>query len=486
LDKTTRNIITVGSIGLIALVYFALLSAKQWTWTFVSGDSGDWLAASTWWFVPQPYGSPLYILLGHALNSLPGNLVLKMTIILSCLSSAVTVSIVYLITKKLTESNKIAIISSAVLLACGIFLSQSTVLEEYAITTMFVTLSFWFYINNKRALTVVCLGLGTAIHIIIGVISVLWFALHAKEIRTWAKYIPIYIAVGVLPYSLVLILMYLPDTAHFLAGNLSLQSINAYLGSTGVVGSISIVEAPRRLLEAIVVVLAAFGVSLFAFWHGLKKPWTMPVRMAITAIAFCTWLYITNRDPSTWTFITFSTPLIAVLVGLGLSKLESYHCKIVMISCCLLIALNSVFLNANLITQANPSAVKYEQAIKGLPEHSAVVLPRGGPYALGLFYAITQGKNVIPLFLTGEKADTNQGYIDYIAWVEEKWGIQGDNVLEQSQYCLDNNIPIYFLSPMLVPAWEPVFTFTNNDTYFSPISGVGKELPDWQTLNGDR
>ena len=62
-------------IGGISFIYLMVLSAKSYTWVFASEDAADWLASSILWFVPQPVGSPLYILLGHAINVLPIDLV---------------------------------------------------------------------------------------------------------------------------------------------------------------------------------------------------------------------------------------------------------------------------------------------------------------------------------------------------------------------------------------------------------------------------
>ena len=132
-------------IFLTAFSYFALLSSKTYTWVFVSEDAADWLACSTMWMVPQPLGSPLYILLGQFLNILPGDLVIKMTMILSCLPSAITVTLVYLIVRHLTNKESIAITSAMVLAASAIFMSQSTILEEYALAVMLLTLGYYFF-----------------------------------------------------------------------------------------------------------------------------------------------------------------------------------------------------------------------------------------------------------------------------------------------------------------------------------------------------
>jgi hypothetical protein len=256
LDKTKRNSVI---FGLISFGYYLVLLAKQWTWTFAGIDSGDWLTASIWWFVPQPYGSPIYISLGHLLNALPGDLVLKLGIFLSVVPASITVAFVYLITKELTGKEKIAVVCSTVMLGCGIFLSQATIIEEYAFTVMFITIAYWFYIKSNKLGTVVFLGLAGAVHIIAIALAVLWFATHYKEIKKWLKYIPVYFVLGILPYSLILFMMEV-DTPRILAGHLSLANINAYMGSTGgTVGALSIVEVPKRLLDFVSIVFLGLG-----------------------------------------------------------------------------------------------------------------------------------------------------------------------------------------------------------------------------------
>ncbi|MCJ7761443.1 DUF2723 domain-containing protein, partial [Candidatus Bathyarchaeota archaeon] len=137
--EQSRRTATCLVIVAVAIGYYAILAAKQWTWMFVSGDSGDWLASSTIWMTPQPFGSPLYVMLGQFLNLFPGDLVIKMTMMLSVLPAAITVAVVYLIVRARGHGQKLALLGSGILLACGIFLSQATVLEEYTLASMFVT-----------------------------------------------------------------------------------------------------------------------------------------------------------------------------------------------------------------------------------------------------------------------------------------------------------------------------------------------------------
>lgn len=456
----------------LAFAYYSILSAKVWTWTFVSFDSGDWLAASSMWFVPQPYGSPLYITLGHFLNLFPGDLVVKMTLILSCIPAAVTVAVVYLIVKRLYYSDKLALTSSLVLLSCSIFLSQATVIEEYAISAMFVSIAFYYYIQRRRALVMLFLALGTSVHIIVAPIAILWLAVNFRNIYPWLKnYVIIYIPVTVLAYSLILYLMS-TDAPNYIAGNLSFQSINSYLGSTGTIGRIALVEAPQRLWEASRLILVAFGVSLIPMVYAMIKIRSNLSRVMIVTMVFCLWLYITNTDMTTWTFINFAIPIAAVAVAMGLAKLPRYA-TILTIICSLSLLFTHVFmLNAHQITASNSEAIPYYQSVKEIPDNSAVVLPKGGAYGLGLIYAISQGQELTPVFMQKSEGWDNPGYLDYIAWVQSE-GIGGTNWEEQVYYCLGNGIPVYVGYVVQPPEWkekiDSLFTLEPYNEYFKVV-----------------
>ena len=145
-----KRLLIAPAIIVLSFVYYFVLASKQWTWVFVSGDSGDWLAAANIWMAPQPYGSPLYIVLGHLINMLPGSLVDNMTILLSVLPAAITVGLVYLIVYKMTENARIGIVCAVVMLGASIPLSQATVLEEYSLCVMFVVMAFYMYLLDKK------------------------------------------------------------------------------------------------------------------------------------------------------------------------------------------------------------------------------------------------------------------------------------------------------------------------------------------------
>ena len=449
MERLIRLPITIW-IFLLSTIYYGVLSAKTYTWVFISSDSGDWLAASNMWLVPQPYGSPLYILLGQFLNLFPGDLVIKMTIILSVIPSAVTVMLIYLIVRKMTNKQGIAVASSLVLLGSAIFLTQSTILEEYALTTMLLTLSFWTYINNRRLLTALCWGLAVAIHVFVLGAILFWLIIE------WRRYTKPLMVVT-LPlvavfYGFILLLMYL-DTPRLLAGGLNVYSLKQYLTVTtgAILGQLSMFDAPKRLLLTSQLLLMSFGVASVPLLKSIKKPISKPIAVMLGIILWTYWYQITNIDVASWTFITYASPSIAILVGIGLSHMKVFHLKVVVVGALILIVVNGMFLNANKLTNEKPLATDYYEALQALPDGS-IVLASSGSHSLGLYYAMSEGKDLVPLIYPYLD---DWEFWDYYTWLQNNYDYRHSNkdrgIIEPSTF---DTIAANIYTTLLEPGYE--------------------------------
>jgi len=394
-------------IGPLSFAYYAALSAKSYTWMFVSGDSGDWLASANAWIVPQPYGSPLYISLCRLFGLIP-NQPVTLTILLSCLPSAITVGLVYLIVHKLTNKVWPATTSAFVLLGAGVFLTQSTILEEYALAIMFVTLAYYFYINERSKLMALCLGLGTAVHIFALPITVFWFILQRKQWKLWLKPLAIFIASGALPYLMIPVLMYFGE-------GLTLSGLWEYwTGTSGaIVGTLSIFDAPQRILTITEILLMSLGLALIPLYFGLRKPYDTKKVVLVMIALVSLWYHLTSLDPITWTFLCFGIPATTILVGLGLAELRAKHVYAVAACALVLILINGFFLNASLLTQREPLATTYYNELYSLSDGSRIVATPGR-YSFGLLYVISEGKDLIAI----ETEDAEAG--DYFAGPTDK------------------------------------------------------------------
>ena len=413
-------------VQITALVYFLLLSAKQYTWMFVSEDAADWLASANWWMVPQPLGSPLYVILGKGINLFSSNLVFDMTFLLSCWPAAVTVALVYCIVLRLKGSKLHGLVAATILTASVIFLSQSTVLEEYALAVMLLTAAYLFYLKGQRKTTWLMLGLSTAVHSIVLPVVAIWFLADWQARRENLKALPIYIVAGILPYAYVLVLMSM-DTPRFMAGGLNWASIRDYLmGASGhVTGTLSTFDFPRRLLEFGTVSLACLGLAAYPLYRGLKSQFQGKwVLLSVSVIAL--WFYLTCFYKTAWVFLIFLMPAAAIIIGIGLSKIRTGHIKILICSVgCLLIA-NTFLYNANTLTNAEPIAQTLYNSIWQVPDGSVIVgTPR---YTTTAIYCMSEGKDIIPL--TSSYIDGDPKFENYLDYLHDRWGLRGNDSFE--------------------------------------------------------
>lgn len=388
--SSRRNQVLALVVFAVAALYYSLLSAKTFTWVFSSGDSGDWLSSALSWIPPQPFGNPVFVLLGHLLNALPGDLVIKMTVVGSCLPSAVTVALVFLITQKLTHSVKIGLLSAAVLAVSAVFLTQATVLMEYPLAVMPTTLACWFYIQDRKTLVALCLGIGAATQVAVGAIAIIWFAIEwrRENIGEWKMAIPVFLAAGILPYSLTLWELWRYN------GGLSLHILTSYISNTAGVGELAITALPGRLLHFVAFTVGSLGIALIPAWYGLRMKKVKGYTLLALPAALVSWYYLTSLDPTLWHYLLWTMPSLAVFTGLGMKVLLRSRKAVVapmLLSVLALFAVNTVWLNANHETEKNPVATNLYREFMSLTEGAVVSVP-GGWKGFILRYAQVSGR----------------------------------------------------------------------------------------------
>jgi hypothetical protein len=371
-----------------------------------------------------------------------------MTMFLSVLPATITVTVVFAIVGRMTSKVYIATTSALVLLGSSVFLSQSTILEEYALAVMFVTLGFWAYINNKHNWTAVFLGLGTAVHIMVLPIAVLWFGVNYRDWRTWAKRIPLVVVFGFLPYGLTLWELAYGEPLLVAGGGLSWASINSYLGSTSVVGSLAIADAPVRIGTLAGMLVMSLGLAWIPILK-VERPLTKPIMMLIVCAGFAVWYYGTSMDPTTWTFLIYALPPLAILAGIGAARMPMAQVTAISLCALALIIANGFLLNADKLTTEHPVAQEYVDDLQSLPDGSFVLTHRGGFETMALWYTMSLGKDLVPIYFEWEENMDKASWVQYRDWMHKRYALDGDKPLELVQSAIDNGKLVYVLVPLL-------------------------------------
>jgi hypothetical protein len=292
----------------------------------------------------------------------------------------------------------------------------------------------------------------------------------------WLKMLPIYIVTGICPYLLILWLLAGDYPQLMAGGGLSLGIINAYLGNSFVVGSLSIYALPERLLAFSALIIMSFGVALIPAVNAFRKPFSTEVKMIIITMGFPIWYYLTCLDPTSWTFMTYSCPFIAIAAGIGLSKIKSNGLIWVAVTTSVvLILFNSIFLNAAKLANREPIAMSYYNEVSSMEDGAVIVTYRGGFEAMSIYYVYSEGKDIIPIYFADKNYDTDILYQNYRLWIYKEYGIEGENTQEMVQYELDKGKTIYILTPLLA-SWEDVFITEDCEyKHFNKVVGVADE-----------
>jgi hypothetical protein len=205
-------------------------------------------------------------------------------------------------------------------------------------------------------------------------------------------------------------------------------------------------------------------------------------------------------------------------VAIGLDKLPKIHRRIVFTGAIVLILVNGFFMNANILAKQNPLASNYESDLKSLPSGSYVISNSGGNYGLDDYYMMASGVDIRPIFIDSDIANIEmfssdrqasyeaylenfletkynvsvknailqvQGmvkgealatksprYIDYKKWMNQQYGLEGDNTIAQVEWLLSQNQNVFVALPTLTPYWQVVFQVQTYNGTLSRVIGV--------------
>ena len=467
----------------ISTIYYSLLATKSWSWIFTGQDTGDWLASAWMRFTPQPYGSPLYVLLIKIIPGMGLNPVIWAPILLSSIPAAITVTLVASIVQRKTNSNKAAIASSAAILGASIFLTQATIVEEYTFAVMWVVLAFWAWQRDKKWLVMLSIGLGGAVHIIVLAVAGIWAMIEYQNWRNWIKFAPL----ALLPlglYGITLATMADPNTFKWISGNLSWQSLSNYVGSSSYIGGMAISETPKRLWQALILTVPLFGicwVEIVLVAKNFKQDKLILVCLA--TILFSFWLYLTNKDYTTWTFLCYGIPFAAVLFGIGYNKWltqDKEVAAILLMQSMILIGLNTMTLNANYLANLSPRAEVYKEQLMDLPGNAVLIVPSGGAFGLGYLYVVSLGKELTPIMMSPSQTPTerSQVYTDYLE--QQKWrtDIAGITTMERINDALAKNYTLYIPQECWAGYWQDIIEVENSQ--YSMLYKIKSADEDYQ------
>lgn len=180
------------------------------------GDSGDLVTAAATFGVPHPPGYPLYTLLGWLLTRLPVFSVSWRVALISSFSHALTVTLVFLLCRRLTGFLGSGLFAAMLLAGNYLFFLYSVTPEVFALLDLFIVgllyLAFsWVQTGRAQYWWWLVLVFGLALshhHVIVFFLPALfWYVFSVRLPARWLGKSVIWLWLGLLPYA------YLPIAA---------------------------------------------------------------------------------------------------------------------------------------------------------------------------------------------------------------------------------------------------------------------------------
>jgi hypothetical protein len=306
-------------------------------YTFVNkaADSIGYAYSAKYLYPSFHASPPLYLLVSHFFLMLPfGTDAWRMSLV-SALSTMVACVFIYLVIRKLLVENLkaryFAILGVLIYGTSAIVISQSIVIQTYALLCMFSVGAYYFAISKQWKRMALMVGLGCCVHLLaffVALIMVIAYKDFRKSWKSWLIMGSCMIFYIYLPLTNRPPYMWMPDPA-MVNSNFPPFLVNIYsfvtdtLSTIGfLIGKLSIWDIPKRILDIIGLVGVSIGVVtivpvIYYFWK--TKLYNQVLFWLIFMPLF---IHLIELDQNTYDYCMLSMPFLAIVGSLGLSKMN--------------------------------------------------------------------------------------------------------------------------------------------------------------------
>lgn len=273
-------------VAILAFIYLASLTGQYMTWVNADHDATNYIISAKYLRLSHPTGAPLFNLMNAGLIRItPGSDYFALAI-WSAVFSGLTAGLLFKMTKNL--------LVPGVFLASATVVSQSTIVEAYAVITFLMVLAYYFHTKDMHRAKYIAIAVGLAIHhlpILLIPPFFAWDYLNGKDRRNvlfvllalpWYLYIPIF---NREPYI-------------WIKGNYLKAYIDYFGAQGGLLGGLAIWPPENlimRMKDITVITLAGFGAAIPFIFLGMRerfrnKDWLLPIIFVIPAAYYFTML----------------------------------------------------------------------------------------------------------------------------------------------------------------------------------------------------
>jgi hypothetical protein len=375
------------SVLLVSCGYFLLMAAPDYTWANVDCDSFHYLSGAENFVVTPSQGSPFYNMINVVLVWLPFPNFQTL-----CASSAIyagfTAMFLFLMAKRYTKSNLIALLAPLCFCASAIVVSQATILKQYSLLTMLSVLAIYLHFIGKEKSKYIVLMLGVATHHLIvlplAVIFLYDMVKHKKEkttIITKKMLIPL---IGGLFYAWIPLMNRFPYT--LIDGEHYSDYIEYWTRNSSLIGGLAVFSANglQRLQDSISMLGYSFGACWVLIVYSLIK-FKKSIKDKETGILVFLWAvpllyYITDMDSTVYTYTMMAFAFGGLLVVKGAEWIKNTQHKrfqygvpvFTGICCVAMMITNTFYFDIGRNNDVDLEAKRYQESLTLIPDDACI------------------------------------------------------------------------------------------------------------------
>lgn len=395
LKKYWAEIITFGTIFGVLM----LCNLPAMTWINTDSDGAHYILSAKYMGVAHNTSAPLFLLLGKLFLYLPfGTDAWRMGFI-SVLSTSICAVLIYFVVMEYLRWNKngryYALIASLIYGGSALVISQSTIIETYALSTCLSVGAYLACIKRKWVIASLLFGAIGAIHPLFFVMTWAVLVVVYKELRK-VKYLSI-------SASFLLFYAYIPLTRIYggvpeMWGNSSLTGFfqNNFGTMWMLVGGLSLGDIPKRIIDTVLMLTVSMGLGLVILvWYFIKNR-TMRDKLKWLVLIPIVY-FIINLSSETYVYMIPSIAFGAIIVGIYLPKLNYRWALATAGVSIALMGFNANYLDIGRTLDPDLSAQRfYDEELPKIAD-GEIYLGGGWTWAIVYLYNKEENRNIIPV-----------------------------------------------------------------------------------------
>jgi hypothetical protein len=356
--------------------------------TFINkaADSMGYTYSAKYLYPSYHTSAPLFLLLGHVFLMIPVATEAWRFGLISVLSTMGACVFLYLVIKQMTAKRLLAIFGVLIYGMSALVISQSIVIETYALVCFLAIGAYYFAINKKWKLMAVMLGLGLAVHLLSFIVAFIMFLFFKEFRKNWKAVL--------IMCSFLLFYLYIPLTNRppymWLPNPADKNSVMSFISDTAsvitmLIGTISVWDLPKRIFDTIGIVGLSIGVlTVIPLFYYLRENKKKLIYLALFWLAVAPIiLFISELDMNTFDYTMVAMPFLTIMICLGMNIIIDKGWGKKLIYACMAVVVGLGIYNAwyfdigtNLDKNMSASEYYYTELAK-VPDYS-IVMPNDG------------------------------------------------------------------------------------------------------------